>query len=128
MALLARRSSVRAAEGASPRRSRQLAWTLLGLIVVVMAASLVIGFTGGETWSAKPAVIPVELALAVVGALVAGRTGNRLGWLFLASGTAGAVAALAGAYAARVPAAPSAADASGGDGRGGRRAGSFWVS
>jgi hypothetical protein len=47
----------------------------------------------------------VEFALAAVGALVAARTGNRLGWLFLAAGAAGSVGVLAGAYAARVPSA-----------------------
>jgi hypothetical protein len=105
VALLARRSPVQAADGASPRRSGQLAWTLLGLIVALLLASLVIAFTGGETWNSKLAVIPAELALAVVGAMVAARTGHRLGWLFLAAGATGAAAVFLGAYAARVPAA-----------------------
>jgi hypothetical protein len=100
---LARRS--RAAVVAPQRWAGRLAWALLGLTVVLMAAALVIAFTGGETWNVKLAVIPVEFALAVVGALVAARTGNRLGWLFLAAGTAGALCTLMGAYAARVPSA-----------------------
>ena len=37
----------------------------------------------------------------MVGALVAARTGNRLGWLFLAAGTATAVTVLTNVYAAR---------------------------
>jgi hypothetical protein len=102
-----------AATAAVARRSRvgQLPWALLGVIVTAMTASLIVAFTGGETWTSKLAVIPVELALAAVGALVAARTGNRLGWLFLAAGAAGAVAVLTGAYAARVPSAqlPAAA-------------------
>jgi MFS family permease len=103
---LASRSPDQTAAVALPRRgASQLAWTLLGLIVALMAASLAVAFTGGETWNAKLAVIPVEFALAVVGALVAARTMNRLGWLFLAASTAGAAAVFAGAYAARVPSA-----------------------
>jgi hypothetical protein len=93
------------ADAAAPRHAAHLAWALLGLIVALIAASLVIAFTGGETWDSKLAVIPVELALAVVGAVVAVRTGHRLGWLFLAAGATGAVAVLAGAYAGRAPSA-----------------------
>jgi hypothetical protein len=82
----------------------RLAWALLGLTVVLLASSLVIAFTGGEAWNQKFATIPVMIAFAVVGALVAARTGNRLGWLFLAAGTVGAVSLAVEAYAARVPA------------------------
>jgi hypothetical protein len=95
----------RAAVVAPQRWAGRLAWALLGLTVVLMAAALVIAFTGGGTWNVKLAVIPVEFALAMMGALVAARTGNRLGWLFLAAGTAGAWCTLMGAYAARVPSA-----------------------
>ncbi|HEY7325618.1 MAG TPA: hypothetical protein VH520_12405 [Streptosporangiaceae bacterium] len=103
---LVRQGDDRAADSARPRPgASRVAWTLLGLSVVLMAASLVIAVTGGETWDAKLAVIPVELALAVVGVLVAARSGNRLGWLFLATGTEGAAAIFAGAYAGRVPSA-----------------------
>jgi hypothetical protein len=82
------------------RRSR-LAWALLGLTVALIVSTLVIGFTGGEAWNQKFATIPVVIAFAVVGTLVAARTGNRLGWLFLAAGTAGAVSLVLEAYAAR---------------------------
>jgi hypothetical protein len=78
-----------------------LAWALLGLTVVLLASSLVIAFTGGEAWNQKFATSPVMIAFALVGALVAARTGNRLGWLFLAAGTAGAVSLVLEAYAAR---------------------------
>jgi hypothetical protein len=87
-----------------PGRRSRLAWTLLGLTVALLASSLVIGFTGGETWNQKFATMPVALAFAVVGALVAARTGNRLGWLFLSTGMAGAVSLAVEAYAARTPA------------------------
>src|SRR5580704_4095095 len=78
-----------------------LAWALLGLTVVLLASSLVIAFTGGEAWNQKFATSPVMIAFALVGALVGARTGNRLGWLFLAAGTAGAVSLVLEAYAAR---------------------------
>src|SRR5271156_5464333 len=84
-----------------PGRRRRLAWALLGLTVVLLASSLVIAFTGGEAWNQKFATIPVMIAFAVVGALVAARTGNRLGWLFLAAGTVGALTVATNAYAAR---------------------------
>lgn len=86
-------------------RRSWLAWTLLGLTVVLLVSSLVIAFTGGEAWNQQFATVPVMIAFAVVGALVAARTGNRLGWLFLSTGTAGAVSLVMLAYAARVPAA-----------------------
>ncbi len=82
------------------RRSR-LAWALLGLTVVLLAASLLIGFTGGEAWNQKFATMPVALAFAVVGALVAARSGNRLGWLFLTAALVSGVSLVADAYAAR---------------------------
>jgi hypothetical protein len=88
-----------------PGRRSRLAWALLGLTVVLLAASVVIGFTGGETWNQQFAFIPVALAFAVVGALVAARTGNRLGWLFLAAAAVSGVSLAAYAYAARAGAA-----------------------
>jgi hypothetical protein len=87
-----------------PKQRPRLAWALLGLTVVLLAASPVIAFTGGETWKAT-ALIPVALAFALVGALVAARTGNLLGWLFLAAAAVSAIGLVADAYAARAPAA-----------------------
>ena len=84
-----------------PVRRARLAWALLGLTVVLLVSSLVIAFTGGETFDTKFATIPVELAFAVVGALVAARTGNRIGWLFLGAGLAAAASLATQAYAAR---------------------------
>jgi hypothetical protein len=90
---------------ARPRRAVWLAWILLGPTFLLLASCLVIAFTGGETWNAKLATAPVALAFAVVGALIAARTGNRLGWLFLAAGTVASLSLVMEAYAARVPAA-----------------------
>jgi hypothetical protein len=87
------------------RQAVWLVWALLGLTVMLLAAGLVLAFTGGETWNAKIATMPAALTFAVVGALVAARTRNRLGWLFLAAGTVGGIALVMEAYAARVPAA-----------------------
>jgi hypothetical protein len=84
------------------QRSR-LAWTLLGLTLVVLAASVVLGSLRGQTWNEKFAFIPVSASFAVVGALVAARTGNRLGWLFLAAATVSAVTVLTDAYAGPAP-------------------------
>jgi hypothetical protein len=84
-----------------PSLRPRLAWALLGLTLVLLASVLVIGFTGGEAWNQKFASIPVALAFAVVGALVAARTGNRLGWFFLGASGASAVLLVAYAYAAR---------------------------
>jgi hypothetical protein len=86
---------------AVPRRARRLAWALLGVTVALLAVGPVIGLTGGESWSAEFGFIPVALAFAVVGALVAARTRNRLGWLFLAAAAISAVTVAANAYAAR---------------------------
>jgi hypothetical protein len=90
---------------ASQGRVRWLAGMLLGLTVVLLVLSLVVGFTGGETWNVVFAFIPVAIAFAVVGALVAARTGNLLGWLLLGTGAGAAVVLVLRTYAERVPAA-----------------------
>ncbi len=105
MSGLARWNPARTAAVARQRRAGQLAWTLLACIVVLLAWTLVLAFTGGESWNQELGTIPVELAFAAVGALIAARTGNRLGWLFLALGAAGAVSVAAITYAGRAPAA-----------------------
>ena len=89
----------------SRRCTGRLAVTLFGLTVVLLAASLAIGLTGGEGWTAEYGFMPAAIAFAVVGALVAARTGNRLGWLFLGAGTVDAVAVATNTYAARPAAA-----------------------
>jgi hypothetical protein len=85
------------------RHRAGLAGALLGITVVLLASSLVVGLTGGEGWDQKLGTAPVLLAFALVGALVAARTGNRLGWLFLAVGLVGAVGLMTIAYAGRAP-------------------------
>ena len=86
-----------------PGNRSRLAWALLGLTVALVASSVIIGSIRGQTWNAKFAFIPVSLAFAVVGALIAARTPNRLGWLFLAAATVSAVTVLASAYAGPGP-------------------------
>ena len=71
----------------SPRRRAWLAWALLCMTAVLVAAAIAIGLERGERWSAVFGFIPVVVAFTIVGALVAARTGNRLGWLFLVTGT-----------------------------------------
>jgi peptidoglycan/LPS O-acetylase OafA/YrhL len=85
----------------SQRLPNGLAWTLLGLTVMLLAAAVVLGLAGGEAWNLIFGFIPVTLAFALVGALVAVRVGNRLGWFFLAGATVTAVSVAANAYAAR---------------------------
>jgi MFS family permease len=89
----------------SKRLLNGLAWTLLGLTVVLQTAAVVLGLTGGETWTAAFGFVPVTLSFALVGALIAVRAGNRLGWYFLAGATVTALSVAAKAYAARTPAA-----------------------
>ena len=81
-----------------------LAWTLLGLTVVLLAANVVLGLTGGVAWTEVFGFIPVTLSFALVGALIAVRAGNRLGWFFLATATVTALGVAAKTYAARIPA------------------------
>ena len=86
---------------ATQGKAGQLAWTLFGVTVVLLAASAVIGPAGGETWGATLGFIPTSVTFAAAGALVAARTGNRLGWLFLAAGVVSAITVLGSVYAAR---------------------------
>jgi hypothetical protein len=94
-----------------PGRRPRLAWALLGLTVALVAAAIAIGMARGEKWNAVFGFIPVALAFTVVGALVAARTGNRLGWLFLVTGTSSAASLVLDNYAARgaTPPPPGAA-------------------
>ena len=85
----------------SQRLLNGLAWTLLGLTSVLLTAAVVLGVTGGESWSLFLGFIPVTLSFALVGALIAVRAGNRLGWFFLAGATVTALSVAADTYAAR---------------------------
>ena len=42
-----------------PGRRPRLAWALLGLALVLLASGLVLGLTGGESWTAVLGAIPV---------------------------------------------------------------------
>jgi len=88
----------------SKRLPNGLAWTLLGLTVVLQTAGVVLALTGGEAWAAAFGFIPITVSFALVGALIAVRAGNRLGWYFLAGATVTALSVAAKAYAARTPA------------------------
>ncbi len=82
----------------------RLAWALLGLTAALIVCAVVIGSLRGQSWNEKFAFIPVSASFAVVGALVAARTANRLGWLLLAAATVSAATVLASAYAGPAPA------------------------
>jgi len=82
-------------------RRRELAWVLLGLTVVLLAFGVAVALTGGEAWSRALGFLPVTTAFALVGALIAARTGNRLGWFFLAGAAVTAVSVAADQYAGR---------------------------
>jgi len=88
----------------TPSTAARLAWGVLGLTVALLAASLALGLTGGEGL-APAGFVPATLAFGVVGALIAVRTPNRVGWLFLAVAATAAVSVVAKSYAARAPAA-----------------------
>lgn len=88
----------------SQRQPNGLAWALLALTIVLLTANVVLGLTGGAAWTGVFGFIPVTLAFALVGALIAVRAGNRLGWLFLAGATVTAFSVAAKTYAARIPA------------------------
>jgi MFS family permease len=85
----------------SQRLLNGLAWTLLGLTSALMAAAVVLGLTGGEGWSRVFGFVPATLSFALVGALIAVRAGNRLGWFFLAGATVTAISVAADTYAGR---------------------------
>jgi len=89
----------------SKRLPNGLAWTLLGLTVVLHTAGVVLALTGGEAWAAAFGFIPITVSFALVGALIAVRAGNRLGWYFLAGATVTALSVAAKAHASRTPAA-----------------------
>jgi histidine kinase-like protein len=87
----------------SKRLPNGLAWSLLGLTVLLLAANVVLGLTGGVGWAAVFGFVPITLSFALVGVLIAVRAGNRLGWFFLAGATVTALSVAAKTYAARTP-------------------------
>jgi signal transduction histidine kinase len=85
------------------RTSGRVAWGIAALTPLLVAAALVITITlpctecdqEGEAFFLVPGALGI-LALSAVGALIAARTGNRIGWVFLGIGGAfgGALASI----------------------------------
>jgi signal transduction histidine kinase len=74
--------------GTSPRRRSFVAWTIAAASIVMMLSSFAIKLAFGLVLGAEDTalILPGLLggaAFAVVGALVAARTGNAVGWVFL---------------------------------------------
>ncbi len=76
-----------------PERS-WLAWGLSCLTAALLVATLLLGPASGSIL-----LFPVTVSLSLVGALISARTGNRMGWLFLADGLVLALSLAAQAYA-----------------------------
>ncbi|HCO04199.1 MAG TPA: hypothetical protein DIT48_12710, partial [Actinobacteria bacterium] len=61
-----------------------LPWGLFGLTLALLVSALILSLGGDVGGTAV--LFPVTIGFAGVGALVAARTSNRVGWLFLAEG------------------------------------------
>jgi signal transduction histidine kinase len=96
--------SVDPVEAREPGTRGALAWGLFALTVAMLPIALLLGDVGGSLIYA-----PLTLGFAGVGALVAARTDNRVGWLFLAESFALAFAGTLQAYGAHTPPLPGAA-------------------
>ena len=66
----------------TPRTRSWLAWGLAGLTAALLVTALLLGLV-----SRTILLLPATLSLSVVGAVISARTGNLIGWLFVASGT-----------------------------------------
>ena len=84
----------------TPRTRSWLAWGLAGLTVTLLVTALLLGLT-----SRTILLLPATLSLSVVGAVISARTGNLIGWLFVASGAAIGLGLALTAYASGPPAA-----------------------
>jgi signal transduction histidine kinase len=77
---------------------RRLAWVLLVAIVLALAVAVWLAARHGQAADVL-VFLPVMLSFAAVGAVIAGRDPvNRVGWLLLAEGLAGALVELLQAY------------------------------
>jgi signal transduction histidine kinase len=74
--------------------ARWLAWGLSGLTGALLVTALLLGPASGRVF-----LFPVTVSLSLVGALIAARTRNRMGWLFLADGLVLALSLVTRAYA-----------------------------
>src|SRR5437764_13178281 len=90
-----------------PARPRgKLPWSLFGLTVALLGAALLLGLGGSPGRGAPDLFFLVPVGFAGVGALVAARTSNRVGWLFLAEGLALALTVGTKDYAGRTGGGP----------------------
>jgi signal transduction histidine kinase len=78
----------------TPRQRSWLAWGLAGLTAALLVTAVLLGLVSGSVL-----LLPVTLSLSVVGALISARTGNLVGWLFVASGIVLGLGLAAEAYA-----------------------------
>ena len=84
------------------RTAARFAWTIWAVSIVLAAIGAWLNMVNAQTSSG---VLAIHLFLvpgyATIGAIVASRTGNRIGWLFLAVGLASAGTAFAFEYSVR---------------------------
>jgi signal transduction histidine kinase len=92
------RMSSTAPQRAEPGQRRKLPWLLFALTACLLILAVIPGLGRSMGWSSL-GYIPVSLGLALVGALIASRTGNPEGWLFSTEGLILALPVFAQAYA-----------------------------
>jgi signal transduction histidine kinase len=81
------------------RRTGSIAWAAFGATVVLLAVALVVASRDGRVGDVA-VFLPVMLAFALVGAIVADRQPrNPVGWLFLAQGVLGSLVEVTSEYA-----------------------------
>jgi hypothetical protein len=90
------------ADGPVTAGTARLAWSLLtlALVLAVTGATLWVanGLTDARAFSIHLLLVP---GFAIVGALIAARRGNRVGWLFLGVGMSAAITSLGFEYSVR---------------------------
>jgi len=96
-------AAARSHDGPSRSRRSIVAWGLFALSMALMAAGAALGLVGTTF-----AYWPITIGVGGVGALIAARTSNRVGWLFLAEGLVLSTGVLCQAYAAHLPSLPGA--------------------
>jgi hypothetical protein len=92
----------------SVRLTAWLAWSWCGLVLALLAATLVVLLVGrppassaGEAWQRQAADLLSLVGAPLLGGLIAARRpDNRYGWLWLAFGSSLAVTAFAAVYSA----------------------------
>jgi signal transduction histidine kinase len=82
----------------TPRQRSWLGWGLAGLTAALLLTALLLGLVGRTVL-----LLPVTLSLSVAGAVISARTGNLIGWLFVASGAAIGLSLALTAYASGPP-------------------------